>query len=71
VEVPVEQNIMAAANPLRESLGSVAIETGSQEIGDRDGWRVGPVGGETERRGVDVVGLVVIIGFRRNVASDE
>lgn len=73
VEMAVEQNVMAAVNPFGERLRTVAVaaESCSEEIGHRDGRRVGPVGGEAERGGVHVVGLVVAIWLRRNVAGDE
>jgi hypothetical protein len=73
VEVPVEQNVVAAANTFGKRLRIVAAaaESCSEEIGNRDGRRVGPVGGVAERRGVHVVGLVVAIWLRRNVAGDE
>ena len=73
MEVAVEQNVVAAANPIGEGLriAAAAAKSCPQEIGHGDGRRVAPVGGEAECGGVHVVSLVVAIGLGRNVAGDQ
>ena len=69
VKMSIEQDVVAIADTAGQFR--LPIVPGSREVGKCYRRRVAPVGRKTQRRGVHVIGLVVDIRLRRDVAGDQ